>query len=436
MASWTDTVLARTPGLAPLRDVSASASYSTISTPEELAQALRGGSETAAGASVTADTAICVAAVYRCVDLRASALACLPVQVISEGPSGAVGVKVPNHPLAKLLGSRPNRRHTSYEFRRLLGAHVLLWGNGYALKVRSGRRLLELLPMHPARVLVEEMADLSLRYHYTRPDGAKVVLGQEDVMHLRDLSTDGVVGRSKITLQREAVGVALQAERFGARLFKNGLGVGGALKHPSKLSDAAHARLKANMESRYAGADNAHKWMVLEEGMSVEKLGMTSEDMQFLESRKFQRGEIAMFYGVPPHLLGDVEKTTSWGTGIEQQNLGFLQYTLGGDVQMWEQAIERDLLTETEAPRVYVKLNVAGFLRAASKDRAEYYSRALGSGGAPAWMTQNEVRALDDLPPVPGGDKLPQPSNAPARTQQANPEPPDPDASDPGSPEQ
>jgi HK97 family phage portal protein len=121
-----------------------------------------------------------------------------------------------------------------------------------------------------------------------------------------------------------------------------------------------------------------------------------------------------MFFGVPPHLIGDVDKTTSWGTGIEQQNLGFLQYTLGGDIQMWEQAIERDLLTEDEAPRIYVKLNVAGFLRAAAKDRAEYFSRALGSGGAPAWMTQNEVRALDDLPPIAGGDDLPQPANAPA----------------------
>jgi HK97 family phage portal protein len=244
------------------------------------------------------------------------------------------------------------------------------------------------------------------------------------VFHLRDLSTDGVVGLSKIALMREAVGVAMQAERFGARLFKNGIAIGGALKHPGKLGEASQKSLKAQMEERYAGADNAHRWMVLEEGMTIEQMGMTSEDMQFLDSRKFQRSEIAMFFGVPPHLIGDVEKTTSWGTGIEQQNLGFLQYTLGGDVQMWEQAIERDLVAEDEAPRIYVKLNVSGFLRAAAADRAEYYAKALGSGGSQAWMTPNEVRALDDLPPVPGGDKLPSPSNQPAPS--PAPEPPTP----------
>lgn len=413
MASWAETVLARTPGPAPLRDVSASAGYSLISTPQQLEDALRGTSDTAAGASVSAGSAMRVAAVYRCVDLRASALACLPIHAIRQTADGQVGQKVPNHAVAQLL-RRPNRRHSSYEFRRLLGAHVLLRGNGYALKVRSGRRLLELLPLHPDRVRPEEMADLSIRYHYTRPAGDVVVFAQSDILHLRDLSTDGVVGMSKIALMREAVGVALQAERFGARMFKNGMAVGGALKHPGRLSDIAHARLKEGMEQKYTGADNAHRWMVLEEGMTAERLEMTSEDMQFLDSRKFQRSEIAMFFGVPPHLLGDVEKTTSWGTGIEQQNLGFLQYTLGGDVQMWEQAIERDLVPESEAPVIYVKLNVAGFLRAASKDRAEYYSRALGAGGSPAWMTPNEVRALDDLPPVPGGDELPKPTTAPA----------------------
>jgi HK97 family phage portal protein len=402
-------------------DYAASAGYSVISTPEELDAALRGGAESASGASVSSGSAMRVAAVYRCVDLRATALACLPVHVIAQTAGGDVGRKLPDHPLARLLGSRPNPRQTSYEFRRLLGAHVLLRGNGYALKVRSGNRITALLPLHPDRVQVEELDDQSLRYHYTRKDGARVTFGQPDVLHLRDLGTDGVVGLSKITLMREAVGVAIQAERFGARMFKNGMAVGGALKHPGKLGNDAHARLRAQMEDRYAGADNAHKWMVLEEGMAIEKLGMTSEDLQFIESRKFQRSEIAMFFGVPPHLIGDVEKTTSWGTGIEQQNLGFLQYTLGGDIAMWEQAIERDLVAPAEAPRIYVKLNVAGFLRAAAKDRADYFARALGAGGSRAWMTPNEVRALEDLPPVPGGDQLPEP---PGTAAAADPTPP------------
>jgi HK97 family phage portal protein len=284
--------------------------------------------------------------------------------------------------------------------------------------------------MHPDRVTVEEMADLSLRYHYTRKDGQRVTFQQEDVFHLRDLSTDGVVGVSKITLMREAIGVALQAERFGARVYRNGMGVGGALKHPGKLGPEAVTALRQQMEDRYSGADNAHKWMVLEEGMAIERLGMTNDDLQFIESRKFQRSEIAMFFGVPPHLIGDVDKTTSWGTGIEQQNLGFLQYTLGGDVAMWEQAIERDLVAEAEAPRIYVKLNVAGFLRAAAKDRADYYAKAMGAGGSQAWMTRNEVRGLEDLPPVPGGDEFPVATNVPPTALPADP-PPEPDPANP-----
>lgn len=387
---------------------SASVEYSVIQTPEDIANALRGGSETSSGAAVTPGVAMQVGAVYRCVDLRATALACLPIHVIAEQADGSVGQKVTGHPLARLL-ARPNDRQTGFEFRRLLSTHVLMRGNGYALKVRSGRRLIGLLPMHPDRVRVEEMQDQSLRYHYTRKDGRLATFQASDVMHLRDLSTDGVVGLSRITMMREAVGMALQAEKFGARMFKNGIGAGGALKHPGKLGEKAYERLKHDMAERYAGADNAHKWMVLEEGMDVTKLGLTSADMQFIDSRKFQRSEIAMFFGIPPHLIGDVEKTTSWGTGIEQQNLGFLQYTLGGDIAMWEQAIERDLMEEAEASSIYVKMNVAGLLRAASKDRADYYAKALGSGGAPAWMTQNEIRALEDLPPLPGGDELPKP---------------------------
>ncbi|MDB5415094.1 MAG: phage portal protein [Rubritepida sp.] len=409
MANWLSSLWRRGSGVQP----AASADYSTIDTPAGLESAFSGG-ETAAGAPVSASSAMRVAAVYRCVDLRATALACLPIHVYAEQAGGGVGKKVSDHPLAILLGKRPNRRHTGFEFRRLLSVHVLLRGNAYALKVWSRGRVVELLPMHPDRVRVEELADQSLRYTYTRANGGQAVFSEEDVFHLRDLSTDGIVGLSRITMMREAVGMAVQAERFGARMFKNGIGAGGAIKHPNSIGDVAYGRLKADMSERYSGADNAHKWMILEEGMDVAKLGLTSEDMQFIESRKFQRSEIAMFFGVPPHLIGDVEKTTSWGTGIEQQNLGFLQYTLGGDIAMWEQRIERDLIPDSEPAKIYVKLNVSGFLRAASKDRAEYLSRALGSGGQQAWMTPNEARALEDLPPVPDGDKLPQPMGASA----------------------
>lgn len=410
---------------APAPTVRGEADYAVVSTAEAMDEFIRhGGSATASGAMVNPESALRVAAVYRCVDIIAGAIASLPLHMMTESADGRTKAKAAGHPLFRLLAAKPNRWQTSAEFRRMLQAHLLLRGNGYAYIVRSGRRVLELLPMHPDRVKVRQDAGtMGLVYDYTRPDGRMVTLAQADVMHLRDLSTDGLVGLSRIAMMREAVGLALQTERFGARMFKNGMAIGGALKHPGKLGKDAVDRLRTQMEERYAGADNAHKWMILEEGMAVEKLGLTSEDMQFLETRKFQRSDIFMFYGVPPHLGGDTEKTTSWGTGIEQQNIGFLQYTMQPWITVWEQAIGRDLITEAEYGTIYAKFNVNGLLRASAKDRADYYSKALGSGGSPAWMAPNEIRSLEDLNWIEGGDDLPKPSASP--TNPTAPKPPE-----------
>jgi HK97 family phage portal protein len=379
-----------------------------------LADFLRGGTPTSAGASVSADSVLRVAAAYRCVTLLAESVAQLPLNLM-RSPDGTSKEKATDHPLHEVLHSRPNRWQTAFEFIRMMEAHRLLRGNAYAYKVVSMGRTIELIPMHPDRVQVTQNPDLSLTYRYTPVNGgADRVFGQAEIFHLRDLSTNGYLGLSRVRLMREAVGLAMRTEEFGARVFRNGVKPGLVLKHANKLSQEAQARLKAQMDDR-AGAEHAHSTMVLEEGMSVETLGFTADDMQFLETRSFQRNEIAMFFGVPPHLIGHTEKSTSWGTGIEQQNIGYLTFTLGPLLCSWEQAITRDCLSREEARTLYPHFVTAGLMRATAKDRGEFYGKALGSGGSPAWMTPNEVRALEDMNPIEGGDALPQPSQAAPR---------------------
>lgn len=389
--------------------VMAGVDYGLLTTREQIDEFLRGRASTASGAVVTADTAMKVAAVFRCVDIIAGAIASLPLYVMRQSPDGRTRRRDLTSDLSRVLGRRPNPWQTASEFRRMMMAHVLLRGNAYAYIVRSGRRILDLVPLHPDRMSVDDDwtgGELALTYRYTPLNGQSRQLPAVDVLHLRDLSTDGKEGLSRVALMREAVGLSMRAQEFGARLFKDGIGVGGALKHPARLSQEAHERLIASMEQRYAGAENAHKWMILEEGLSAERLGLTAEDMQFLETRKFQRSDIAMFFGVPPHLIGDTEKSTSWGSGIYEQTQGFLQFTLQPWITAWEQRLELALIDAADAGTLYVAFDTAAMLRPSVKDRGDYYAKALGSGGSKAWMTQNEVRAELEMNPIAGGDEL------------------------------
>jgi HK97 family phage portal protein len=395
--------------------VMAATDYALLSTREQIDQFLRGRATTASGAVVTADTALQVAAVFRCVDIIAGAIASLPLYVMRQSADGRTRPRDLDSDLSRILGRKPNPWQTASEFRRMMMAHVLLRGNAYAYIVRSGRRILDLVPLHPDRMSVEDDwsgGELALVYRYTPLNGQTRTLRTTDVLHLRDLSTDGKEGLSRIALMREAVGLSMRTQEFGARLFKDGIGVGGALKHPDRLSPEAHARLVASMEQRYAGAENAHKWMILEEGLTAERLGLTAEDMQFLDTRKFQRSDIAMFFGVPPHLIGDTEKSTSWGSGIYEQTQGFLQFTLQPWITAWEQRLELSLVDVADIGTLYLAFDTAAMLRPSVKDRGDYYAKALGSGGSPAWMTQNEVRAELEMNPLDGGDDLPRPQGS------------------------
>jgi HK97 family phage portal protein len=378
----------------------------------ELEAYLQTGGETHSGAVVSEAGAMRIAAAWRCVHILAGVCGNNPLDIYRRVDE-RTRLPAADHPLRHILTRRPNGWQTPAEFRKMLTAWVLLEGNGYALKITSRGRLLELWPLNSRRVQVVQNDDMSLGYTYTRKNGSQVPLQQSDIMHLRGLTLDGVRGMGVLQYAREALGLALQGEKAGAKLFKQGVLAGGALKSPNALSDQAYARLKESIEEQNAGAENAHKLLILEEGLDAANLSMTAADAQFLESRKFQRSDIYMFFGVPPFLTGDVEKTTSWGSGVEQMGTAFKQYSAQDHTTMWEETVERDLLDPVKDANVYVMLDLRGLLRGDSTGRANYYSRALGGGGNKAWMTVNEVRALEDLNPLPGGDELPEPSTNP-----------------------
>lgn len=397
LASWL------APALRPMAAVQSASGGRAITTPDELAAFLRdGGPETASGAVVTPEKALGVAAVYGCVRIIAGAVATMPLG-LKRKVDARTRVDVDDDPVALVLRRKPNEWMTPSGFRRMMTGHVLLRGNAYAMIVRSRGRVVELVPMHPDRVRAEQADDLGVVYTYTRKDGRQIVLPQSDVFHLVGLTLDGVNGVSPLRYARETIGLALQTERHGAALFRNGTSLGGVLATPKKLGKEGQEFLRASLDA-YRGAENAHKTMILEEGMEFKPLGMTSEDAQFIETRKFTRSDIAMFFGVPPHMIGDTEKSTSWGSGIEQQSLGFVAYTLQDWLTAWEETITRDLITD---PAMFARFNPAGLIRGDIKTR--YGAYAVGRQWG--WLSVNDIRGLEDMNPVEGGDTYLEPLN-------------------------
>jgi HK97 family phage portal protein len=378
-------------------------------TPEQLQDFLRiGGSlATAAGASVNETSALRVAAAWRCVNILAGTIGSLPLDLIRR-QSETVRQAAVGHPLRRVLTVKPNQWQTPAEFKRLMQAHLLLRGNAYAMKVRAGDQVIGLIPLHPDRVNAEQLNDYSMRYTITLKDGSQRVTDAREVFHLRGLSLDGVKGLSVLSHMREALGLALVSERAGADLMKNGQIVSGILKHPQRLSPEAFQRLKASMAERRSGSTEAGTTLILEEGMDFGTVSMTARDLQFLEQRDFQRYDIAMFFGVPPHMIGATEKATSWGSGIEAQGIAFVTYTLNDWLKVWEEAIKRDLIPEREWDALDARFYTQGLMRGDVKARWEAHTKGLQWGV----VSPNEVRALEDMNPRAGGEIYYQPPNA------------------------
>ncbi|OWU83815.1 phage portal protein [Oceanicola sp. 22II-s10i] len=368
-----------------------------ISGPDDLERVIRtAGMGTLSGVSVTADTAMRTAAVYACVRLLSGTVANLPLHV-KERVDSLTREDRPDHALWSVLRRSPNGWQTPSQFRRMMQAHLLLRGNAYAQIVRSRGRVIALNPLHPDRMEVKQGDDLELAYTYLRRDGRKVRLDAKEVFHLVGLTLDGVKGVSVITYARETIGLSLAQERHGATTFKNSARPSIVLRHPNKLGKEGLEFLRSSLDDYRQGGEAEGKALILEEGMETSQLSMTAEDAQWIESRKFSRGDIAMFFGVPPHMIGDTEKSTSWGSGIEQMGLGFVTYTLEDHLTTWEETINKALIVE---PDVYARFNRRALLRGDTKARQGFYTSMMQWGA----MSPNEVRALEDMNPREGGD--------------------------------
>lgn len=364
-----------------------------INTPQELEQALRSGAVTASGAMVTPNSAMRVAAVYACVRIRSGVVANMPLH-IKRRVDDQTREDASDHPVWRVLRRKPNRWQTPSQFRRMMQAHLLLRGNAYAMIVRSRGEVQELVPLNPDRVELKQNDDLALEYTYTRKDGRKIRLAQSEVFHLVGLTLDGVHGVSVIRYARETIGLSLSMEDHGASLFKNGARPSTVLVHPKVIGPEGVETLRASLDEFRAGGEKEGKALILEEGMTVAPLAMTSEDAQWIESRKFSRTDIAMFFGVPPHMIGDTEKNTSWGTGIEAQTQGFVTFSAEDDLTIWEETVNRDLISDDE-PDLYARFNRAALVKGDIKARWESYVKALQWGV----LNPDEVRALEDMNP-------------------------------------
>ncbi len=360
---------------------------------------------TTAGKLVTERSAMQMTAVYSCVRILAEAIAGLPVHLYRYTDDGGKE-KALDHPLYLLLHDEPNPEMSSFVFRETLMTHLLLWGNAYAQVIRNGRgEVVALYPLMPNKMTVDRDDKGQLYYQYLRSTdeaGGKnetVVLKPSDVLHIPGLGFDGLVGYSPIAMAKNAIGLAIATEEYGAKFFANGAAPSGVLEHPGTIKDPQ--RVREAWQSQFGGSQNSGKIAVLEEGMKYTPISISPEQAQFLETRKFQINEIARIFRVPPHMVGDLEKSSF--SNIEQQSLEFVKYTLDPWVIRWEQSIQRTLLTPTEKKEYFVKFNVEGLLRGDYQSRMNGYATARQNG----WMSANDIRELENLDRIPaeqGGD--------------------------------
>lgn len=361
---------------------------------------------TTSGKSVNEMSAMQMTAVYSCVRILAEAVAGLPLHLYRYTENESK-VKAIEHPLYRLLHDEPNPEMSSFVFRETLMTHLLLWGNAYAQIIRNGKgEVIGLYPLMPNKMSVDRDRDGRLWYTYTRSSeeaptmkGSTVKLYPYDVLHIPGLGFDGLVGYSPIAMAKNSIGMGIACEEYGARFFANGAAPSGVLEYPGTIKDPQ--KIRDSWNATFKGSANAHKVAVLEEGMKYTQIGISPEQAQFLETRKFQINEIARIFRVPPHMVGDLEKSSF--SNIEQQSLEFVKYTLEPWIVRWEQSLMRILLSPDEKQTYFVKFNLEGLLRGDYQSRMQGYAIARQNG----WMSANDIRELENLDKIPaelGGD--------------------------------
>ena len=376
----------------------------------------------AAGITVTHDEALKCPAVAVSVKVISESVAQLPFNIFRVGEDGERKV-VASNPVQKLLSvhGRPNSWQSSFEFRRWATRRVALYGNAYALKQSVNGVLTGLIPI--ARpVAVEQNALGELVYKVTGKHGDRITYSQDSIFHLRGESDDALVGIDPIMQNAEAIGLALAQDRFAGKMFSNGVKLSGVLELPGVMSEVALKNLKESFEQQYGSVENAHRVLVLENGVKFNAVSMTLNDAQLLESRKLQRSIVCALWRVPPHMVGDLEHATF--SNIEELNRHLIEHTVMTWLDMWQQNIEQQLLTPGQRVSHIAKFNVNAFLRGNATSRAQFYN----AGITGTWMSPNEVREYEDLPPRDGGDQYvnpnitPKPDNGPANDNAGKPE--------------
>ena len=355
---------------------------------------------TTSGKTVTERTSMQMTAVYSCVRILSEAVAGLPLHLYRYREDGSKE-KAIDSPLYFLLHDEPNPEMTSFVFRETLMTHLLLWGNAYAQIIRNGKgEVIALYPLMPNRMTVDRDEKGQLYYSYNmNTDEAPnnkigtVTLKPTDVLHIPGLGFDGLVGYSPIAMAKNAIGMSIACEEYGAKFFANGAAPSGVLEHPGTIKDPS--KLRQSWTDTFGGSSNSNKVAVLEEGMKYSPISIAPEQAQFLETRKFQINEIARIFRVPPHMVGDLEKSSF--SNIEQQSLEFVKYTLDPWVSRWEQAMVRALIPQSDKSKYYIKFNVDGLLRGDYQSRMSGYATARQNG----WMSANDIRELENLDLIP-----------------------------------
>ena len=362
--------------------------------------------ESTSGKAVNAQTALQLATVWACIRLISETIATLPLLVYQRDAKGDGRSVARNHALYAILHDSPNANMTAVEFWEAVVAQLCLWGNAYCLKSMSVGRLIALDPLRPDLMTVRLTREGALRYCYSDPKGY-VEYSEEQIFHLKGFGVDGLIGLSPVTYARNCFGAAMAADEASGKVFANGMRAGGALTMPGVLNPGQRDQVRDSLALQLAGTANTGKLMVLEGGATYAPLSINPDDAQMLETRAFNIEEICRWFRVPPFMIGHSEKSTSWGTGLEQQMIGFLTFALRPYLTRIEQGIKKSLLPPAERATIFAEYSLEGLMRADSAGRAALYASAAQNG----WMTRNEIRELENRPPKEGGDELTVQSN-------------------------
>ncbi|MGM0882607.1 MAG: phage portal protein [Bacillota bacterium] len=378
------------------------ASTSGLARPAEWLTSLFGGRSSFTGINVTEMKALQSTAVYACVHILAQTLAMLPLNVYSSLPAGGKA-RAPDILLNHLLHKAVNSEMSSFRWRETIQGHLGLWGNGYSeIEYNNAGQIIGLWPLRPDRTSpYREPETQELKYLTILPGGTTVKLPANRVLHIAGFGFDGIKGYNPIDLACQSIGLGLAAEEYGSRFFGNGATVGGVLEHPGELGKEGRENVRESFEEMHTGLSNAHRMMILEEGLQYKQIGIPPQTAQYLETRKFQITDIARFYHVPPHMIADLDRSTN--NNIEHQSLEFVKHTMLPWLVRWEQDMDLKFFPKraagrAEAKEYFTKFNINGLLRGDSKSRSEFYHNARLDG----WMNADMILELEDMNPIGG----------------------------------